>query len=641
MYLSRYCEERIRHLFRSRQVKGTVTLSIGNEAVSVGMGIPFRPGKDILAPMHRDFATHIIQEMPLYDLFCQYMANKDSPSHAREGNVHHGNAHMRKFPMISHLGNMFALVAGGTWAARKQGEQVFGLGVIGDGGSSTGDIHESMNLASVQHIPMLCIIENNEYAYSTPTCNQYNCANLSDRAKGYGIPGVTIDGTDVWVVYNAICDALETMERDKTPYLIEMKTLRLEGHAVYDTAEYVSAEEKARWLKREPLERIKSMYCELTQVGDEELRSLQMGIESYVDSVIDKAMAVARPEYSKAEKVVLAVSSSKPTLKPFTTQNVRNLNTVTAALEYILENNPKAFIVGQDIGRYGSAFKSCKGLYEKFGLERVVDMPICESATTGFCLGASQTGMLPIMEFQFADFSTEAVTQLGLNCGTWFYRTGKSAPILFRMPSGGGITLGAFHSAEFDGLWSRFPGLKLFYPYSPQETFEALIAAFYDPNPCIVFEHKLLYTGKPDSIHFDGNLDTIERPRQYTEGTDCTVVAFGAMNSLCLNIVNERKYSIDLWNPFILSPLHLEPIFQSVKKTGKLVVVQESSETAGLGDRIISQVVQHCWDSLVCSPILVSSPDAPVPFAKELEVCHIPDQNKICQAIETMIGVKR
>ena len=192
--------------------------------------------------------------------------------------------------------------------------------------------------------------------------------------------------------------------------------------------------------------------------------------------------------------------------------NARNLNAVNAALEYLLSENKNAFICGQDIGKYGSAFKTCKGLIDKFGPERIINTPICESATAGFCLGASQTGSLPVMEFQFADFSTEAVTQLGFNAGTWFFRAGVPAPILFRLPCGGGITLGAFHSGEFDGLWTRFPGLKIFYPVTPQETFEALLAGFYDPNPCIVLEHKLLYWGRQEEISFDGDLGKIARP---------------------------------------------------------------------------------------------------------------------------------
>ena len=225
-------------------------------------------------------------------------------------------------------------------------------------------------------------------------------------------------------------------------------------------------------------------------------------------------------------------------------------------------------------------------------------MPLAESSIMGFALGASQTGAEPIIEFQFADFSTEAVTQLGLNAGTWHFRTGCAAPMLVRLPCGGGLTVGAFHSGEFEGLWSRFPGLKLLYPATPQETYEALLAGFYDPNPCLVFEHKLLYWSRSGDIDFDGDLQAVWRPRRYTEGTDLTLVALGAMVHQALAAAAQSGRSVEVWNPLVLQPLDLGPIADSVEKTGRLLVVQESGETQGLGDRLISLLTRECFPSL-------------------------------------------
>jgi 2-oxoisovalerate dehydrogenase E1 component len=243
------------------------------------------------------------------------------------------------------------------------------------------------------------------------------------------------------------------------------------------------------------------------------------------------------------------------------------------------------------------------------------------------------------MEFQFADFSTEAITQIGLNAGTFFFRAEKPAQLLFRLPCGGGINLGAFHSGEFEGLWSRFPGLKLIYPVTPQESFEAMIAGFYDPNPCLIFEHKQLYWGKPGDIAFDGNIESILKPRQYTAGTNITIVSFGAMVETVLSVINNHNYSAELWNPFILNPMNMNPIIESIRKTGRLLVVQESGETAGLGDKIISSVCRECFGALKRAPVLISAPDIPVPFAKELETFYLPGQDRISKTIEMMIGV--
>lgn len=637
MYLSRRLDEKFKELFRKGYVKGTVILCTGNEATTVGMGMPFRPGKDIGSLLHRDLGTHLCFGASPLTLMCQYMANENSPTHGREGNVHHGDAANRRYPMISHLGDMLPLAVGAVLGARQRGEDVFGLAPIGDGGSSTGDFHEALNIASVRKVPLIFMIENNHYAYSTPTASQYNCARLSDRAAGYGIEGVTIDGTDVWEVYSTVCDALAGMQKDSLPRIIESRTLRLEGHAVYDKAEYVSKDEYNEWIKREPLVKARQALLE-TGFPEEQVLGIEKDIAEQVEMTTKEALKFGRPTPMVHIGPIYANQTADKVLPPVTLEKARNLNATNAALDYILGNFPEAVIFGQDIGVYGSAFKTCKGLYEKYGASRVVDMPVAESGTVGVCLGASQTGLKPIMEFQFADFSTEATTQLGMNCATWFFRTERPAQLLFRMPCGGGINLGAFHSGEFEGIWSRFPGLKLLYPVTPQETFEATVAGFIDPNPVIIFEHKFLYGGRVEKVEFDGNYADVYRPRKYTEGTGITIVAIGAMVETVLAVVKKDNYSAEVWNPFILSPLQLDPIIESVRKTGKLLVVQESSASTGSGDKIISQICRDHFDALRMAPRLISSPDAPVPFARELEISHIPDADEIKTAIVHMIG---
>ncbi|MBN1759410.1 MAG: hypothetical protein JW863_13870 [Chitinispirillaceae bacterium] len=639
MYLSRQMDEKFKELFRKGYVKGTVILCAGTEATSAGMSIPFRPGKDIISMLHRDLGGHLVQGATPLSLMCQYMANANSPTHGREGNVHHGNAAVRRLPMISHLGDMLAPAMGAVWGARRNGEKVFGISVVGDGGSSTGDFHEALNIASVRKIPLLFVVENNHYAYSTPTRYQYHCDRLSDRATGYGIDGLTVDGTDAWEVYNAVCDMLLAMADDSMPRLLECMTLRLEGHAVYDKAEYVSAAEREVWMRREPIARARN---ELKACGysEEQIVTIETEMNDLVAETTREALTFGRPSYTAHIGPTYAPAVPVKLLPPFRLVKSRNINAVNAALDYILENFPSAAIVGQDVGVYGSAFKTCKGLYEKYGAERVLDMPIAESATVGLCLGASQTGTLPIMEFQFADFATEAVTQLGLNTGTWYFRTDKPAQVLFRMPCGGGITLGAFHSGEFEGLWSRFPGLKLLYPVTPQETFEALVAGFTDPNPCIVFEHKLLYSGRQGPIDFNGDVSRLLQPRRHVEGNDLTVVALGAMVEQVLGIAARGEYSLDVWNPFVVAPLNVDPFVESVRKTGRLLVVQESGATAGIGDQIISRICREAHDALRCAPRLIAAPDAPVPFAKELESKHLPDETRILNDIAILIGDK-
>jgi 2-oxoisovalerate dehydrogenase E1 component len=637
MYLSRRLEQRLLELYQKGYVRGTVTISIGNEATTVGMALPFRPGKDVVSLLHRDFGAHLLLGATPYQLVCQYLANVDSPTHGHEGNVHHGDPAHRRFPMISHLGKMLSTVVGGTWAARRHGEEAFGLAVIGDGGSSTGEFHEALNIASVHKAPVLFLVENNHYSFSTPTSAQYRCQQLSDRAHGYGISGRTIDGTDPWEVYSAVWDALDAMRRDASPALVECMTLRLHGHAAYDKAQYVPEEKMHQWRRRDPVPNTRRRLQERWSLSEAEIARWEAEVEEEVQTTVTRALRVARPQPPKQGWKAYATGST-PTVKPLRAQRVKNGDAVNRALRYLLANNPRAFLAGLDVGTYGSAFKTCKGLLERFGPDRVIDMPICESGLIGFAIGATQVGAQPIIEFQFADFSTETASQLGLNAGTWYFRSGSPVPMLVRLPCGGGLTMGAFHSGEYEGLWSRFPGLKLLYPATPQETFEALVAGFYDRNPCLVFEHKLLYWSKTGPIDFDGDLRSVWRPRRYTEGNELTLVAVGAMVHDALAAVAQSGRSVEVWNPFVLHPLQLGPILKSVEKTRRLLVVQECGETQGLGDRIVSWIVRQSFPALKRPPVLISSPDVPLPFAPELESHHRPNPDRVRAGIEHVLA---
>jgi len=638
MCLSRRLEERLLELYQKGYVKGTVTISIGNEATAIGMTAPFRPGKDPVSLLHRDFGGHLVLGTTPYAMACQYLANADSPTHGREGNVHHGDARQRRFPMISHLGKMLSVVVGATWSARREGEDVFGLAVIGDGGSSTGEFHEALNLAAVHRCPVLFLVENNRYSFSTPTSAQYCCQQLSDRAKGYGIQGRTIDGTDVWGVYRAVCEAMEAMQAQPAPMLLECMSVRLHGHAAYDKAAYVSAEEAAANHARDPLPAARRALAQVADLQEAEIEAIEKQVEEEVQTAILAALEAKRPVPPVQWHATARAPAGR--VKPYSARRVKNGEAVNRALAYLLENYPQAFLIGLDVGRYGSAFKTCKGLFERFGAERVLDMPLCESAIVGFALGASQTGAAPIVEFQFADFSTEAATQIGLNAATWFFRSGCPAPLLLRLPCGGGLTMGAFHSGEFEGLWSRFPGLKLLYPATAQETFEALVAGFCDPNPCLVLEHKQLYWSNSGDIEFRGDLATVWSARRYREGNDLTVVSFGAMVHEALAAADQSGHSVEVWNPFVVQPLDMTPILNSVAKTGRLLVVQESGETQGLGDRIIALAARSGM-RFKSAPRLLAAPDMPMPFAPELELSCRPNRQTIGACIDEMLQKER
>jgi 2-oxoisovalerate dehydrogenase E1 component len=650
MYLSRRMEETIKQYFKAGRLRGTVTQGIGNEATAVGFSLPLRAGEYPVSFLHRDFLAHIVHGSSPDRVLDEYIANANSPNHGKEGNVHWGDAEKLRFPMISHLGNMLAPVVGATWQRRKYHPETLGLAVIGDGGMSTGDPHEAMNIASVHHVPVLFLVENNGYAFSTPTGEQYHCKKLSYRAISYGIEGKTIDGTNPWEVYSTVVKFFASMQEKPAPKILECTTLRIGGHAAYEDGDYCSDDYKNSWVTRDPILLARQRLREL-DYSDSQISGLEKEIDRIVDNSINNSLTTSAPDPKSISWSVFATSKTE-TVKPFEKKNfvrgpkqtivpVKNVDAVNLALEYILTNNPNAFILGLDIGEYGSAFHTCNGLVDKFGKDRVINMPICESAITGFALGASQIEGRPIVEYQFADFSTEAATQLGLNSGTWFFRSDVPAPVLFRLPCGGNYTVGPFHSMEFEGIWSRFPGLKVLYPVTPQETFEALVAGFYDPNPCIVLENKFLYGNSKGEINFDGDLQKVWRPRNHRQGNDITVVAMGSMVHESLKASQKSSGSIDIWNPFVMSPRGdyniMGPIVESVKRTGRLLVVQESQEISGIGKDIIADVTREAYGSFRTAPRLLASLNTPVPFAPILEAHYRPNSQRIEEAVQEMM----
>ncbi len=323
MFLSRRMEERMVELYKKGYVKGTVTTGVGNEATALGMALPLRPGRDVVSIMHRDFLGHLLLGATPRQLFCQYMANAESPTHGREGNVHHGDAASRRFPMMSHLGKMPSLVVGGTWAARRNGEDAFGLSVIGDGGSSTGEFHESLNLAALHRVPVLFVIENNYYSFSTPISAQYANKQLSERAKGFGISGRTIDGTDAWGVYAAICDALDAIHADPGPRIIECMTLRLHGHAVYDNGEYVPDELMQKWRSQDPLPAARRKLQSQCGFSEAAIGTIESRVEEEIQAALDSALHCPRPAPGRQSFPVFAPAVESK-VEPFRAPPIKN-----------------------------------------------------------------------------------------------------------------------------------------------------------------------------------------------------------------------------------------------------------------------------------------------------------------------------
>ena len=639
MYMARTSEFRLIDLYRQGIVKGTVTTGEGNEAAIVGAVHWLNPETDICNFMQRDFAGYLAWGVPLYHLFSHYIANEDSPTEGKDGNVHHGLPEKGLLPMVSHLGAMLPNVVGATFARRRLGYDAVGLAIIGDGGTSTGDFHEAINIASVLKVPVLFFIENNQWAYSTPNSSQFNCDDLSKRAAGYGIEGKRIKAVDVGYVAEEVRQIVDGMRKSGEPFLLQTDTYRLSGHAAYDTADYVPADELARWRAEDPLRIARDLAVALS--GEAEIAALEREVDQLVASEANKALQAKKIEFRNVGWDAYPDSTRDRRLPEFKAEDLTPVQAVTEALDHLLANDETVFVVGEDIGLFGGPFKATKGLFEKYGGDRIIDMPLAESGFTGLAIGAAEMGMRPIVEMQFSDFSTDAVTQIGVNAGSYFFRTGVPLPITIRMPGGGGLSYGPFHSQDLEGLFGTFPGLKIVYPSVLEDYFGLLLASVYDDSPVLFFENKYLQRRLRGEISFDGSVEPLGGARVHKEGSDLTVLSYGAMFHACLTAVarveQETGASVEIIDPRVLKPFDWDTLQASVRKTHKLLVVHESWQACSIGAWIIAGIMENVFFDLDAPPTLYAAPDLPVPFAPELEVVYRPNETGIEQKIRTLL----
>ena len=644
MQLSRSADNRILELFRQGLIKGTVTGGQGNEALCVPLALLADKAIDVVSFTHRDLGGHLAWSGHPCDHLNQYFANAGSPTRAREGNIHHGDPANRSLPMISHLGAMISNVAGATDSQRRLGRPAVGLAFFGDGGSSTGDVHETLNLASLLSLPVLFVIQNNRYAYSTPVAEQFaSGTELWRRAAGYGIEGFSLDATgDLLETARILGDAIARVRASSRPMLIEAHTLRLRGHAAYDTGDYLAPGEGEGFLARDPLPKARARLVSL--LGAARVDAADAEVAAFLEACVKTSLAVPRPDPTGMAAELFApeppplpwrAEPSKP--EPLNLAQALNLG-----LRKILAERPESLVLGQDIGTYGGAFKVTEGLLREFGRPRVMNTPLAESACTGYAIGLALNGHRPIEEFQFADFATEATTQITLNAATMHFRSGASCPLVLRLPCGGGLTFGSFHSQELEAFFLSMPGLKGLYPSTPQDAFNALLAAYEDPNPVLLFEHKGLYRRGKAPVAWDPGYRSVWRPRHVRAGDHATLVTYGEMTLVAEEAAKyfEGEYDVgfDVWDLRALAPLRLDEIRASLSRTGRLVVLHEGRRTHGFGAELVARLTEEDFRALKAPPLRIAALDLPVPFAPELERAYRPTLESVIDRVAAWLG---
>jgi 2-oxoisovalerate dehydrogenase E1 component len=626
LLLPRMIEEKMLVLLRQGKISKWFS-GIGQEAIAVGATLALQSDEWIM-PLHRNLGVFTGRGMPLHKLFQQWQGHKEGYSKGRERSFHFGSREHHICGMISHLGPQLALADGAALAHVLKQEPRIALAFSGDGGTSEGDFHEALNVAAVWDLPVIFIIENNGYGLSTPVRDQFRCEQLADKAKGYGMESVVIDGNNILAVHDTIRGVREYCLREKKPYLIECITFRMRGHEEASGTKYVPKELMEEWGRKDPIKKYEQFLIAEGVLTEMEVAAIRNEHKAYIESELllaDQVLPlVANTDEEMADvyatRTSAAVVFSDPDPRDAEVPVKRMLDAIREALWQSMERNPELILMGQDIAEYGGAFKVTEGLAAKFGNHRVRNTPLCESAIVGVTVGLALEGIPSVMEMQFADFVTVGFNQIVNNLAKIHYRWGQSAPVVIRMPSGAGVGAGPFHSQSNEAWFTHVPGLKVVYPSSAFDAKGLLNAAIQDPNPVLFFEHKALYRSVSDPVPDEYYEIPIGEARLIQEGYDITIITYGAGVHWARNYQEAHpEYLLHILDLRSLLPLDYTAIRAAIQQTGKLLLLHEDSLTGGIGGEIAAWAAEHCFELLDAPIMRCASLDTPIPFNTTLE----------------------
>tara|TARA_R110001592_G_scaffold43005_1_gene139529 strand:- start:48876 stop:50849 length:1974 start_codon:yes stop_codon:yes gene_type:complete len=592
----------------------------GQEAISVGAALAMQEDEFIL-PMHRNLGMFTTREVPLNRLFSQFLGKANGFTKGRDRSFHFGTVEHHLVGMISHLGPQLGIADGIALAHKLKGEDKVCLVVTGDGGASEGDFHEALNVAAVWKLPVIFLVENNQWGLSTPSDQQFAFKSFVYKAIGYGVKGKSIDGNNLLEVFHTIQEISAEIKQDSVPFILECRTFRMRGHEEASGTKYYPDGLQDEWSEKDPVENYRAFLINEGILSPEENETITNAIKTEISSAFEEAYKEPKIEFNEAEQFadLFAENPHSPTLPEGEKREMRMVDAFHNALDLAMERHPKLILMGQDISKYGGVFKVTEGLADKYGEDRVRNTPLCESAIVGSALGLSIAGYKAMMEMQFADFATEGFNQIVNNLAKIHWRWGQNADVVIRMPTGAGVAAGPFHSQSNEAWFSHVPGLKIVYPAFPQDAKGLLLSALEDPNPVMVFEHKALYRSIYGDVTEAYYTTPIGEARVVREGTKASIITYGACVHWAMNHVEEEDLDVEIVDLRTLMPLDKETLLSSVKKTGRALILTEDTLFGSIVNDIAAILTEEAFEYLDAPIKRVASLDTPVPFAADLE----------------------
>lgn len=633
----RLIEEKMLLLLRQGKISKWFS-GIGQEAISVGASLSLESDEYIL-PMHRNLGVFTGKGINLTQLIEQFRGTSGGFTNGRDRSFHFGSSEHHIVGMISHLGPQLGIADGISLSRLLRKEPKATVVFTGDGGASEGDFHEALNVASVWNLPVIFIVENNGYGLSTPSNEQFNFESFTVKGPAYGMEAISVDGNNILEVINELTTLVESIRKNPRPILFEARTFRMRGHEEASGTKYVPSHLMEYWSKKDPISNFETFLVNEKVLSENSISLIKKDLKASISKSVK--VAFEKPEIEvntnkELEDLFHPFLQKKKVAQSAIKSNKRFVDAISDGLSQSMEKYPEMVIMGQDIAEYGGVFKITDGFVEKFGKERVRNTPLCESAIVGTALGLSIMNHKSVVEMQFADFVTCGFNQIINNLAKSHYRWGQNADVVIRMPTGAGVGAGPFHSQSNEAWFFHTPGLKIVYPSNPHDAKGLLNAAIEDPNPFLFFEHKLLYRSLNDNIPDEYYTEEVGKARLVQSGTALSIITYGLGVVWAKEIINQMNLKADILDLRSLMPWDKESVFETVKNTGRVLILHEDCLTGGIGAEIAAWISENCFE-LLDSPVLrLASLDTPVPFAKGLEANFLPKnqlKDKILQLL--------
>ena len=625
-------EERCVELYSAGNIHGFLHLSIGEEAVAVGLNRGLE-ADDAVVGTYREHGHALARGIPATAIMAEMYGKVTGTCRGRGGSMHIFDRAHRFYGGNAIVGGGLPVAVGLALADRMRGQRTVTACVFGEGAVAEGEFHESVNLAALWQLPVLFVCENNLYAMGTALDRSESETDMVRKASSYAIPAWSVDGMDVLAVTDAVRQAVGQIRAGGGPVFLEMRTYRFRAHSMYDPERYRTKEEVEEWKHRDPIVTLTARLRDGGVLADADVDEIEAEVAAEIDAAVAFADAA---EEEPVEELLRFVPQRGRAMKTTYREAMRE------AIREALRQDERVFVMGEDVGRYGGCFAVTLGLLEEFGPDRIRDTPLSESAFVGAGMGAAMDGMRPIVEIMTVNFSLLALDQIVNNAATVLHMSGGqfNVPLVIRMTTGAGRQLAAQHSHSLEAWYAHVPGIRVVAPATLEDARGMLATALADPDPVIIFEHGGLY-GLSGELADDAGATDIDRAALRRHGDDVSLITYGGSLPKVLDAADALALDgidCDVIDLRTLRPLDDETILASVTRTHRAVIVDEGWRTGSLAAEVSARITEGAFYDLDAPVGRVCSAEVPMPYAGHLEAAAIPQVDDVVAAARQVMG---